>query len=408
MLISDNRLISKQFYQNERTVAENRAEETRHSPENHVSEPSVQKNSVNDIAVIYEKSSSNNFEKVTYEKPQVAKMATVSKAAIQDIQMKLNSIGYSCGTPDGIAGKNTRAAITSFQKICGLKEQSGAITNETITKLNLVYNRNQKGILSRGLKNNHNVRMLQVNLNKLNYNCGTPDGTFGLGTETALKNFQKNHSLTADGMAGNATLAAIQKAVSSLNKPSSPANGLSENGFKLLASYEATSAVKDKNGNVVSIPILDLGDGMYTIGIGNAVKKTDTKTIEEYKEKYGIDVTKVDSQVDIETCVKIYNDNINTYTSAVDSLLKRYNYTATQNEYDALVIAVYNRPVLASKGHALDTLIKNNNRNKDEWRTTITNEYKKLSDWGKNGKGWSNRIEDEIELYFDGDYVRNH
>ena len=213
---------------------------------------------------------------------------------------------------------------------------------------------------------------------------------------------------TVDGLAGSATLTAVQKAVNNLKKPTTTSNGLSENGFKLLASYEATSAVKDKKGNVVSIPILDVGDGMYTIGVGNTVKKTDTKTIKEYKEKYGVDVTKVGTQVDIETCMKIYNDHVNTYTSTVDNLLKRYNYTASQNEYDALVIAVYNRPALANKGHALDTLIKDNNRNKADWRTTIINEYKGLKNWNIYGKGWSNRIEDELELYFDNDYVRNH
>ena len=78
------------------------------------------------------------------------------------------------------------------------------------------------------------------------------------------------------------------------------------------------------------------------------------------------------------------------------------------NEYDALVIAVYNRPTLANEGHALDTLLKANNHNKDTWRTTLTNEYKGLANWGIYGNGWTNRINDEIELYFDGDYVRNH
>ena len=345
---------------------------------------------------------------VTYAKPSTVKAMALSKNSIKDVQTKLNAIGYSCGTPDGIAGKNTKAAVTSFQKLCGLKDQSGNITNETITKLDSVYNRSQKGVLSRGLRNNASVKKLQENLNKLNYNCGTPDGTFGAGTETALRNFQKANKITVDGLAGSATLNAIQKAVDNLKQPVTPSKGLSENGFKLLASYEATSAVKDKNGNVVSIPILDVGDGMYTIGIGNTVKKTDTKTIQEYKEKYGVDVTKVGTQVDVKTCMKIYNDHVNTYTSTVDNLLKRYNYTASQNEYDALVIAVYNRPALAKEGHALDTLIKNNNRNKDDWRTTLINEYKGLKNWNTYGKGWSNRIEDELELYFDNDYVRNH
>lgn len=262
---------------------EKRTEQFAASTESQVSEKQVSKSNLNEIAAIYEKSSSNNFNMVTYAKP-VARATAVSKSTIKDVQTKLNSIGYSCGTPDGVVGKNTKAAVTAFQKLCGLKNQSGTITNETITKLNSVYSRNKKGVLSRGLKNNASVKKLQENLNKLNYNCGTPDGTFGAGTERALKNFQKAHKVTVDGLAGSATLTAVQKAVNNLKKPTTTSNGLSENGFKLLASYEATSAVKDKKGNVVSIPILDVGDGMYTIGVGNTVKKTDTKTIKEYKE----------------------------------------------------------------------------------------------------------------------------
>ena len=409
MVITDNQLISNSSYSNGSTVImERRTEQAKASAESAISEKQASKSNTNDIAVIYEKSNPSNLKMVTYAKPSTVKAMALSKSSIKDVQTKLNAIGYSCGTPDGIAGKNTKAAVTSFQKLCGLKNQSGDITSETITKLNSVYNRSQKGVLSRGLRNNASVKKLQENLNKLNFNCGTPDGTFGAGTETALKNFQKANKLTVDGLAGSATLNAIQKAVNNLKQPVTPSKGLSENGFKLLASYEATSAVKDKKGNVVSIPILDVGDGMYTIGIGNTVKKTDTKTIQEYKEKYGVDVTKVGAQVDIKTCMKIYNDHVNTYTSTVDNLLKRHNYTASQNEYDALVIAVYNRPALAKEGHALDTLIKNNNRNKDDWRTTLINEYKGLKNWNTYGKGWSNRIEDELELYFDNDYVRNH
>jgi|GEM_PF-1651768 phage lysozyme len=409
MTISDNQLIGNQSYLKGSTIIRaKRAEQAKSSMENKSSEKTDSENNPNDIAVIYEKSNPNNLRMVTYAKPNTVKATALSKNSIKDVQTKLNAIGYSCGTPNGIAGKNTKAAVTSFQKLCGLKNQNGDITDETITKLNSVYSRSQKGVLSRGLRNNASVKKLQENLNKLNYNCGTPDGTFGAGTENALRNFQKANKLAVDGLAGSATLNAIQKAVNNLKQPVKASRGLSENGFKLLASYEATRAVKDKKGNVVSIPILDVGDGMYTIGVGNTVKKTDTKTIQEYKRKYGVDVTKVGTQVDIKTCMKIYNDHVNTYTSAVDNLLKRHNYTASQNEYDALVIAVYNRPALAKEGHALDTLIKNNNRNKNDWRKTLIDEYKGLKNWNIYGKGWSNRIEDELELYFDNDYVRNH
>lgn len=36
------------------------------------------------------------------------------------VQEKLNNLGYSCGTADGIAGNNTMNAIHEFQKSNGL------------------------------------------------------------------------------------------------------------------------------------------------------------------------------------------------------------------------------------------------------------------------------------------------
>lgn len=58
----------------------------------------------------------------------------LTKAEVQEIQRKLNDIGYSAGTADGIMGGKTRAAIESFQR-----EQEINITgipdNETINLL---------------------------------------------------------------------------------------------------------------------------------------------------------------------------------------------------------------------------------------------------------------------------------
>lgn len=215
MVISDNELIGNQSYSNGSTVIkEKRTEQAKASVESAVSEKQASRSNANDTAVIYEKSNPSNLKMVTYAKPSAVKATVLSKSSIKDVQTKLNAIGYSCGTPDGIAGKNTKAAVTSFQKMCGLKNQSGNITDETITKLNSVYNRSQKGILSRGLRNNASVKKLQENLNKLNFNCGTPDGIFGAGTETAVIAFQKKYGLTTDGIAGNNTLNKIKEVLS--------------------------------------------------------------------------------------------------------------------------------------------------------------------------------------------------
>ena len=44
------------------------------------------------------------------------------KGTVKKVQQALNNAGYNCGTPDGIAGKKTYAAISSYQKDKGLAQ----------------------------------------------------------------------------------------------------------------------------------------------------------------------------------------------------------------------------------------------------------------------------------------------
>ncbi|MEX0674462.1 MAG: peptidoglycan-binding domain-containing protein [Gaiellaceae bacterium] len=59
------------------------------------------------------------------------------------------------------------------------------------------------------------VELMQQALAALGYDVGTPDGVFGAGTEEALKQFQADSGLEADGIAGPATLAALNEALAS-------------------------------------------------------------------------------------------------------------------------------------------------------------------------------------------------
>jgi hypothetical protein len=56
------------------------------------------------------------------------------------------------------------------------------------------------------------VRQLQETLNKLGFQCGTADGIFGAKTKTAVMAFQSAYGLRADGIVGEQTRAAMQKA----------------------------------------------------------------------------------------------------------------------------------------------------------------------------------------------------
>ena len=65
-------------------------------------------------------------------------------------------------------------------------------------------------------KGNHGeaVKTCQQILKKLGYDlgiCGV-DSDFGIATEKAVKAFQKDHGLTADGIVGEKTWAALEKA----------------------------------------------------------------------------------------------------------------------------------------------------------------------------------------------------
>lgn len=67
----------------------------------------------------------------------------------------------------------------------------------------------QYPVLKKGSRGEY-VLAWQKFLNQAGYHCGLEDGKFGTNTEIAVKNFQKDHKLTADGIIGPKTWAAIQ------------------------------------------------------------------------------------------------------------------------------------------------------------------------------------------------------
>ena len=61
--------------------------------------------------------------------------------------------------------------------------------------------------------NGAQVKLLQSALAQLGYSPGTVDGLYGTSTTTAVTNFQRAHNLTADGILGPASLAALTSAL---------------------------------------------------------------------------------------------------------------------------------------------------------------------------------------------------
>ena len=64
----------------------------------------------------------------------------------------------------------------------------------------------------RNLKNGckgEDVKALQILLNGRDYNCGSPDGTFGAKTENAVRTYQNVKKLAVDGIAGEKTMRSL-------------------------------------------------------------------------------------------------------------------------------------------------------------------------------------------------------
>ena len=136
-----------------------------------------------------------------------------SGATVSKVQTELKALGYYYGQITGNAGPKTVAAIKSFQGKNGLTAD-GIAGPQTIAKIDAAYeakggSSSGSGSSASGLKLNSkgtDVRNLQQDLTTLGYYWAEITGNFGERTEAAVKRFQEENGLTADGVAGTKTL----------------------------------------------------------------------------------------------------------------------------------------------------------------------------------------------------------
>ena len=149
---------------------------------------------------------------------------------VRKMQKRLIELGYLSGSADGDFGDATEDAVKAFQRRNGLTVDGKAGT-ATLDKL---YSSSAKAAatatptskptntpatsLKKG-DSGSEVRELQERLKELGYYTNYVDGDFGDVTEEAVKAFQRNNGLTADGKAGSVTLS---KLYSSSAKYASP------------------------------------------------------------------------------------------------------------------------------------------------------------------------------------------
>jgi peptidoglycan hydrolase-like protein with peptidoglycan-binding domain len=124
------------------------------------------------------------------------------------VQVALRALGLYCGPIDGIVGPQTRAAVAAAQKRAGLP-QTGAIGARTRTSLGPLgsprFGTRPIAPGDFGL----DVSVVQFLLAHDGYFRGALDGYFGPQLLRAVRAFQRHHGLSADGVVGPQTLAAL-------------------------------------------------------------------------------------------------------------------------------------------------------------------------------------------------------
>ena len=177
-------------------------------------------------------------------------------SAVKDLQTKLKKLGFYNASIDGDYGDTTVAAVKAFQKKYNLTAD-GVAGSETLKKLDSAYKNADSNTstdddsLRKGATGTA-VKTLQTNLKKLGFYTAYVDGSFGATTESAVKAFQRKYGLTADGVAGSATLKKIESAVASASSGKITTERLDWfNGGKYVIPNGAVFQIKDVSTGLI-------------------------------------------------------------------------------------------------------------------------------------------------------------
>ena len=177
-------------------------------------------------------------------------------SAVKNLQTKLKKLGFYNASIDGDYGDTTVAAVKAFQKKYNLTAD-GVAGSETLKKLDSAYKNADSNTstdddsLRKGATGTA-VKTLQTNLKKLGFYTAYIDGSFGATTESAVKAFQRKYGLTADGVAGSATLKKIESAVASASSGKITTERLDWfNGGKNVIPNGAVFQIKDVSTGLI-------------------------------------------------------------------------------------------------------------------------------------------------------------
>ena len=158
--------------------------------------------------------------------------------AVVRLQVELKKLGFNPGSADGNFGTNTRNAVLAFQKANRLP-QTGTADRATWAAIDAQTGGMRADVVVRKGSFGTNVTYLQQALIGLGFMKGSADGHYGPLTEEAVRDFQRAYDLQIDGSAGKKTMTALKNAVVALQSdlarkgyPSGTINGVYGNGTK--------------------------------------------------------------------------------------------------------------------------------------------------------------------------------
>ena len=178
---------------------------------------------------------------------------------------------------DGIAGKDTYAALFSFEAV-GIGGTPTPAAEETATPgpdaVTTAETSGNTGTLRKG-DGGDAVALLQEELIRLGYLSGSADGNYGEKTAAAVKAFQKANGLQVDGSAGPETLNRIyssEAAAAPTAKPTATPAAPAAAATETLRRGDSGSAVKNLQSRLKELGYLSgSADGIYGVQTFKAV-----------------------------------------------------------------------------------------------------------------------------------------
>jgi len=242
-----------------------------------------------------------------------------SGTEVRALQQALIELGFLTGDVDGYYGSATENAVKALQLLNGYPETGvadinlqaliyeGKPKNSVGDKTDINTLAPVKGTTMKLNSTGDAVTALQQLLKKLGYYDGDITGVYTKETISAVKAFQKKHSLKADGLAGHAT----QEMLFGDNAVSSSAAGTKEPPTPTpkptpapTPQAEVKKGTKNDDAKLVQLRLKELG---YLSGNADGIFGTESvAALKEFQEESGI---KADGICGANTRKKLFAEN---------------------------------------------------------------------------------------------------